>query len=127
MPAGHADIFPSFCPADQKLTSPGLTRNKKAPRDSVGHVAAPFLAKGGASSARVGVLTDGLREPITVAGPRPSLPAFPPTPARQNCRPGYSPGPREGKHTPPPPDKAPGDHPVFPLGLRFCPHHAEPS
>src|SRR2546427_11604245 len=83
MPAGHADIFPSFCPADQKLTSPGLTRNKKAPRDSVGHVAAPFLAKGGASPARVGVLTDGLHEPITVAGTRPLLTPPPPPPAPQ--------------------------------------------
>src|SRR5258708_16743046 len=81
MPAGHTHILPGFCPADQKLTSPGLTRNKKAPRDSVGHVAAPFLAKGGASSARVGVLTDGLREPITVAGARPGLTRPPPPPA----------------------------------------------
>src|SRR5216684_6668996 len=79
MPGGHAHILPSFCPADQKLTSSELRRNKKAPRDSVGHVAVPFLAKGGASSARVGVLTDGLREPITVAGPRPILTAFPST------------------------------------------------
>jgi hypothetical protein len=78
MPTSQAHI-PGFCPADQKLTSPGLKRNKKAPRDSVGQVAAPFLAKGGASSARVGVLTDGLREPITVAGPWPILTAFPST------------------------------------------------
>src|SRR5260370_8995766 len=79
MPAGHTHLFTGFCPADQKLTWAGLTRNKKAPRGSVGHVAAPFLAKGGASSARVGVLTDGLHEPITVAGPRPILTAFPAT------------------------------------------------
>src|SRR2546422_5754405 len=83
MPAGHAHIVPSFCPADQKLTSPGLTRNKKAPRDSVGHVAAPFLAKGGASPARVGVLTDGLHEPITVAGPPAVFTALPPPPPPQ--------------------------------------------
>src|SRR5712692_2118043 len=83
MPAGHAHIFPGFCPADHKLTSSELQRNKKAPRDSVGHVAAPFLAKGGASSARVGILTDGLREPITVAGPRPILTAFPLNPCLQ--------------------------------------------
>src|SRR2546427_4432212 len=107
MPAGHADIFPSFCPADQKLTSPGLTRNKKAPRDSVGHVAAPFLAKGGASPARVGVLTDGLREPITVAGPRASFTAFPSTPARQNCKKVYTRGAREANNRAPAPSKPP--------------------
>src|SRR3989442_9465914 len=97
MPADHAHILPGFCPADQKLTSPGLTRDKKAPRDSVGHVAAPFLAKGGASSARVGVLTDGLREPITVAGPPAPLSPPPPHPARKNSQITYLPRAAESK------------------------------
>src|SRR5260370_32823657 len=103
MPGGHAHILPSSCPADQKLTSSGLQRNKKAPRDSVGHVTAPFLAKGGASSARVGVLTDGLHEPITVAGPRPLLTALPPTPAPQNSGKRLCAGRRRGKNQPPRP------------------------
>src|SRR5260370_40630360 len=103
MPGGHAHIVPSFCPADQRLTSSGLQRNKKAPRDSVGHVAAPFLAKGGAPSARVGILTDGLREPITVAGPRAVLTGFPSTPPPKKCLKGHAdPAPR-GKHTDTPP------------------------
>src|SRR5260370_27071636 len=107
MPGGHAHILPSFCPADQKLTSSGLQRNKKAPRDSVGHVAAPFLAKGGASSARVGVLTDGLREPITVAEPRPLLSLSPSTRAPKILRRIYARRAPRTNHPPPPPKQQP--------------------